>query len=196
VGHLVMLGAPNAGSPGPTLQDWATAALGIGLNSLSVVAWPARVLGGLVSAIETVDVTLDQLKPNSEFFRSLDSSPDPGVPYTVIAGNTSIIKPALEAAPDEESLLGRLLGRLGLEKKLHGISSLAFFGQPNDIAASVQSIASLPAGRSPKAEVHEVPCDHLTYFSTAESLKALVGVLDDEANASEVSQLEGSGKES
>lgn len=67
VQHLVMVGTPNGGSPWSTIQDWATAVIGIALNSLSTVAWPATVLGSLVSAIETIDVALDQTKPGSDF---------------------------------------------------------------------------------------------------------------------------------
>jgi pimeloyl-ACP methyl ester carboxylesterase len=96
VQHLVMLGTPNAGSPWPTVPAWATAALGTGLNSLSSIAWPAKVLGSLVSAIETVDVTLDQLAPHSTFMQSLAASPDPGVPYTALAGNTSLLAAAFD----------------------------------------------------------------------------------------------------
>ena len=59
-----MLGTPNGGSPWPVVQDWATTALAVGLNELSKVAWPAAVLRGLVQAVEAVDVTLDQIRPN------------------------------------------------------------------------------------------------------------------------------------
>ncbi|MFM6282490.1 MAG: esterase/lipase family protein, partial [Dolichospermum sp.] len=108
VQHLVMLGTPNAGSPWPTVQDIATVALGIGLNSLSTVAWPVKVLGGLVSGLEAVDVTLDQMKPSSPFLRTLAASPDPGIPYSVIAGNTSIMRAALVAEGKKESTFQRL----------------------------------------------------------------------------------------
>ncbi len=172
VQHLAMLGTPNAGSPWPTVQAWATTALGIGLNSLSVVAWPVRALGSLMGAIETVDVTLDQMAPGSDFYQTLTASADPGIPYTVIAGNTSILPAALEAPEGQESRMARLMNRL-----LHETTALAFFGEPNDIAASVQSIESIPPGRSPQPEIREVACDHITYFNTAAGLSALAEAL-------------------
>ena len=90
VQHLVMLGTPNAGSPWPQLQDWATVSLSLALNGLSATAWPLKTLVGLVAAIESVDVALDQMAPGSELLSDLATSPDPNVSYTVIAGDTAI----------------------------------------------------------------------------------------------------------
>lgn len=159
VQHLIMLGTPNAGSPWPTVQAWATTALTIGLNSLSTIALPVKVLGSLVGAIETIDVTLDQMQPDSEFLKSLAASPNPGISYTIIAGNTSII-PAI-ATSDRLKLLMRKL------------VEFPFFGQPNDMAVTVQSIKSISPGRLPQPQVYEVACDHLTYFSTPVGLRTL-----------------------
>lgn len=173
VQHLIMLGTPNGGSPWPTIQDWATLALGVGLNSLSGVAWPVKMLGSLVSTIETIDIALDQMKPNSDFLKSLAASDDPGIPYSIIAGNTSIIGAALEEQ-EKSSLLQRLM------QKLFGqVVALPFFGQPNDIAATVYSIKSVPEGRTIPLKVQEVACDHLTYFSSEAGLKALLAALNE-----------------
>lgn len=165
VQHLVMLGTPNAGSPWSTVQDLATLALGIGLNSLSTVAWPVKVLGSLMSGIDAVDVTLDAMKPNSSFLRNLAASPDPGVPYSVIAGNTSIIRAAIEEG-ETVSRLKRLIQRLRIQ-----VVEFPFLGQPNDIAVKVDSIKSVPEGRMIPPNIQEVACDHLTYF--VENSKAL-----------------------
>jgi len=169
VQHLIMLGTPNGGSPWPTVQDWATLALGIGLNSLSTVAWPVKVLGSLISAIEAVDVTLDQMKPNSDFLKTLAQSDDPGIPYSIIAGNTSIIPAAVQQQGEKSSLLERLMQNL-----FGKVVALPFFGQPNDIAVTVQSIRNVTDGRSLPPEIQEVACDHLTYFNHPEGLKALI----------------------
>lgn len=159
VQHLVMLGTPNAGSPWPTVQDLATLALGIGLNSLSTVAWPVKVLGSLMSGIDAVDVTLDAMKPNSSFLRDLAASPDPGIPYSVIAGNTSIIRAAMEEEEETVSRLKRLIQRLRIQ-----VVEFPFLSQPNDIAVKVDSIKSVPEGRMIPPNIQEVACDHLTYF--------------------------------
>lgn len=159
VQHLVMLGTPNAGSPWPTVQDLATVALGIGLNSLSTVAWPVKVLGSLVSGLEAVDVTLDQMRPSSPFLKTLAASPDPGIPYSVIAGNTSIMRAAMEEEGNQTSRLKRLIQKLGTQ-----IVEFPFLGQPNDIAVKVDSIENIPEGRNITPNIQEVACDHLTYF--------------------------------
>lgn len=163
VNHLIMLGTPNGGSPWPTVQAWGTAALAIGLNSLAMVAWPVKALGSLVAAIKTIDTTLDQMQPGSEFLKSLAASPDPHLPYTILAGNTSIISAAMDS-----NRLKRLM-----EKLRSDAVALPFFGQINDIAATVYSIKQVPEGRSPQPHVQEVGCDHLVYFSNQAGLEAL-----------------------
>jgi pimeloyl-ACP methyl ester carboxylesterase len=169
VDHLVMLGTPNGGSPWPSVQKWATVALGLGLNAMTAVVWPVKVLGWMVQAVERIDEALDQMEPGSAFLTSLAQSGDPGVPYTVLAGNTSIIE-GVEA----ESRLGRLLDRLDPVRKA---ANMAFFGAPNDLAASVKSITALPAGRDPDVVSREVACDHSTYLDTEVSVAVLIEAL-------------------
>ena len=164
--HLIMLGTPNAGSPWPTVQAWATFALTIGLNSLSTVAWPVKVLGSLLGAIETIDITLDEMQPGSEFLKSIAASPVPGIPYTIIAGNTSIIPTAATSGQ-----LERLI------QKLCKVVELPFLGQPNDIAVTVKSIGSVRTEDCRQPTIYEVACDHLTYFTTQAGLCALATAL-------------------
>jgi len=171
VNRLVMLGTPNAGSPWPTLADWAATTLSIGLNSLGVAIWPARFLGKLVTALGRVDVTLDQMAPGSETLKTLAASPDPKVPYRVLAGNTGLL--VSQESNSSDALLARLLARISPRRLLHDLTAPVFFGAPNDIAVSVQSIEYLPAEREPRAEFVELACDHITYFSTAVGQLAL-----------------------
>lgn len=181
VNHLVMLGTPNGGSPWARIQDMATVALGIALNGLSTVVWPVKVLGTVVSAIETIDVSLDQMKPGSDFLKNLSTSPDPGVPYTVIAGQTSIIPAA--TAGVENSLLAKLWRKIKPRNWMYDVASLAFFHSPNDVAASVDSIYAVPANRNPAPGfLPPVPCDHMTYFNTSAGLEALLEVLVQKEN--------------
>lgn len=163
VQHLVMLGTPNAGSPWSTVHAWATTSLAIGLNGLSTVAWPLMLLGSLLGATEIIDVSLDQMEPNSEFLKALAANADPEVLYTIIAGNTSII-PTLAASGKLERLMQKLFGK---------VVDLPFFGQPNDIAVTVQSIKSVSIERVPQPKCYEVACDHLTYFNHEAGLRAL-----------------------
>ena len=174
--RLVMLGTPNGGSPWPVVQDWATTALAVGLNELSKVAWPAAVLRGLVQAVEAVDVTLDQIAPNSDFLKELHSSPDPKLPYLLIGGNTSLI-PA--SAVDEErwSKLQRLLARVWSDRTKYDLANLFFGGSENDVAVSMASMRDLAGGREPKCDVRPVACDHVSYFRHPEGLRALFEAL-------------------
>jgi pimeloyl-ACP methyl ester carboxylesterase len=175
VQHLVMIGTPNAGSPWPSVQDWAIAAIGIGLNKLGSLFWPAGVLGSLMEKFEVAaGASLNQMRPGSPLLENLASSPDPEVRYTIIAGNTSLPAEALEPqGSDDTSRLSRLLDKLDLQSVVHATASLAFFSQPNDIAASVGSIGSVPDTFGMREPVREVACDHLSYFNTEEGLRAL-----------------------
>ena len=80
VRRLIMLGTPNGGSPVAARAGLGDHGAGGGLNELSKVVWPASVLAGLVQAIELVDVTLDQMVPDSAFLQDLNASPDPKRP--------------------------------------------------------------------------------------------------------------------
>jgi len=173
VSHLVLVGTPNAGTPWSTLQAWTTAALGIGLNSLSTVAWPVKVIGSLVAAIEAFDVTLDQMQPGSELLKSLEASADPGIPYTVIYGSNSIRAAALSPSGAGNSMLNRLLNKL-----LGSTANLLFLGQSNDLFASSYSLKQIQGDRSQSLRIEEVACDHFTYLSLPAGLAALTLVLD------------------
>lgn len=172
VRRLVTLGTPHAGSPWPKIQDWATAALTIGLNGLTQIAWPVKVLGDLLGAIETVDVMLDEMAPTSSFLTELGASADPAIPYTLLVGNTSIIPQAMSG-----DIVQRLLARLAPQRMLHAATSLVFLRAPNDIAVSVVSAQAVPISRVPAPHIVEVPCDHVTFFSSSAGQRALFEAL-------------------
>ena len=181
VQHLIMLGTPNAGSPWPVVEDWVKLTLGIALNGLSLIAWPASVLAGLMGALEkNIRVALAEMNPASDFLNSLAASDDPGIPYSILAGNTSIITSIIPAALDQQpdkksSVLERLQ-----QKLFKKVVALPFSGVPNDIAVTVDSIKSIPAGRSLPPNIQEVACDHLSYFISEPNqvgLEALVAVI-------------------
>jgi hypothetical protein len=97
------------------------------------------------------------------------------VRYTIIAGNTSKI---VWSDEEQKKRFQRLISRLTPQRFLQGVASLAFFEEPNDIAVSVASIQSAPAGwiTAPNRD-HEVACDHISYFNTEAGLKALADAL-------------------
>ena len=173
VDHLVMVGTPNNGSPWPTVEDYAITALSIGLNGLATVAWPASAVGMLVEGLEMVDNALDQLTPGSDFLKNLAASPKPNVPYSIIAGNTSLMAAALEADARGSTLFSRLWAQLKPKPWVHALTAPLFFGQPNDIAVTVESVCSAPMGD----QAIVVACDHLTYFNTTAGLEELAKLL-------------------
>jgi pimeloyl-ACP methyl ester carboxylesterase len=167
VGKLVMLGTPNAGSPWPNVQAWATTALTLALNGLTTVAWPIKVLSWLVGGIEKIDQALDQMTPNSAFLKSLEQNPNPGIPYVLIAGDTSLPPAVTKQEHGNPSVLESLLGHIN---PLY-LATAPLFGEPNDIAASVSSVHHVPfLGDDCKLRA---ACDHLNYFNSKDGLEAL-----------------------
>jgi pimeloyl-ACP methyl ester carboxylesterase len=166
VQHLIMLGTPNAGSAWAVVQDLATFALAAGLNGLSSVVFPAKVLADLVSLIEKIDVNLDEMHPTkSKFLQELKDCADPQCPYSIIAGNTSLI-------PQQEEAINRL--QAALQRTWRRAIEFPFMKEANDIAVTVKSIVSLPEERSPAAYIqNQVACDHLSYFRHPAGLDAL-----------------------
>jgi len=158
VRRAVFAGTPHDGSPWPTIQGWATTALGLVLNGLTTVAWPVAVIGGLVQAIERVDNALDEMGPGSEVLKTLAAADDPVVPYTLVIGDRALADPNGRAPG--------LLARLRARKLLDAAAALAFFGQPNDIAVAVSSAGAVPGPRNPVARRVTVGCDHMSYFSS------------------------------
>ena len=173
VKRLIMCGTPNGGSPWPSVHDWAITTLSLGLNSLAGVAWPAAAAGWLVSKLEDLDVNLDQMQPDSPFLKELAKGQDPGIPYLMVAGNTSLVPAAVTVDASGTSPLDRLMGRLSSKPLLHTVAGKFFGGLDNDIAASIPSMENVPGPRKPIYDVRPVACDHISYFADAAGLKAL-----------------------
>ena len=173
VSHLVLVGTPNAGTPWSTVQGWVSTALAIGLNSLSTVAWPVKVIGSLVAALEMFDVTLDQMQPGSDLLKSLEASPHSGVPYSVIYGDASIKSAALQVQGGDRSLLQRLVNKLP-----SSMADLVFLGQPNDLFASTHSLERVLSQQTPAPMVQRAASDHFTYLSSQSGQKALRTALE------------------
>ena len=178
VQHLVMLGTPNAGSPWPAIQNWAFTALGVALNQLSTIVWPAKTVADLLQFLEDSDNSLDEMQPDSAFFKEIAEERDPQVPYTIVAGDRSIILAATQVESEQSSPLQRLMQRL-FGKAVDKVVNLAFFQQPNDIAVTLTSIKNISSSRSPQPRIllPDTACDHLTYFTSQAGLDALAMAL-------------------
>ena len=176
VQHLVMLGTPNAGSPWSTVQDMTFALLGMGLNQISGLVPPAKIVSDLFAKslqfVEQNDNALDQMQPDSDFIKAIATNPDPKIPYTIIAGDRSTV------LQQQSSRLRRLMKKLFNPAINKVIDGLVFGGEPNDIAVSLVSIKNVSQERSPQPRIlPNVACDHMTYFTTEAGLKALVDAL-------------------
>lgn len=83
------------------------------------------------------------------------------MPYSLLMGNTSIIPAAATSGT-----LGALFARLEPQQVLPGATALVFPQRPNDIAVRIASVQAVPTERAPKAEVRQVACDHVAFFSS------------------------------
>jgi pimeloyl-ACP methyl ester carboxylesterase len=172
VNHLIMLGTPNNGSPWPNVVEFALPLLTVGLNGLAAVAWPVSAIRALMhlagaataGAERQMTTALKEMQAESTLVQTLFASEPPGIPYTIIAGNTSLIQPS---TPEHQEKIQALL-----KKIVQNTIDLPFMGAANDIAVKVNSITHLPE-RSPAPIVTQVACDHLTYFSHPAGLTAL-----------------------
>jgi len=167
VSHLLMTGTPNAGSPMANVKEWVSIAVTTVLSKVSFAIWglgPAVLLWN--QAMQVTGVALAQLKPGSDFLTQLnEGAVDPGIPYTVIAGNTSKI-------PEKtmKNLFDKLKGvtDVGLQWLYHGV---------NDLAVSEVSIKNIL--HNPNVQFYDVPCDHLSYFNSPEGLAVLAQAMTD-----------------
>ena len=176
VQHLIMLGTPNAGSPWSTVQDMSFALLGMGLNQISGIVPPARIITALFAKslqfVENIDNALDQMQPDSEFIKAIATNPDSQVPYTIIAGDRSTV------VAEQTNRLRRLANKLFTPAINKVLDDLIFGGEPHDIAVSIASIQSVNKKRSPQPKIlPNVACDHTTYFTSEPGLKALIEAL-------------------
>ena len=177
VQHLIMLGTPNAGSPWSTVQDMSFALLGMGLNQVSGLVPPAKIVTDLFAKslefVENIDNSLDQMQPDSELIEAIATNPDPQVPYTIIAGDRSTV------VSEQTNRLRRLANKLFTPAINKVLDDLIFGGEPHDIAVSIASIQNVSQERSPQPKVlPSTACDHMTYFTSEPGLKALVEALD------------------
>jgi pimeloyl-ACP methyl ester carboxylesterase len=171
VEHLVMCGTPNRGSPFSTVDDvahWLDFLKGLAANFMPEHLSPIAKIGKLLLeklTLTHVTKTLGQMDSESRFIKELNSRPpDPGVRYTILAGNVHDYRaPASARFPE-------LIDKLG---KSHPFS-LMFGQKPHDIAVARDSILHVSAqGKQPPMLV---ACHHLNYFVSDAGQQALKAV--------------------
>ena len=169
VDHLVMFGTPNVGSPFGKI-DSARTLSGL-LTTLAINTFPAFApFGGalvyLLNRSKKISPTLEQMNPASEFIKSLNTSPDPGIPYTIVAGD---IRDYKESA---DQFVAKLIAKVGT-----GVLFDALYQNAgHDIAVADDSIRGIADDRTPPPKKSNVICHHLNYFGSEAGLKAMAGI--------------------
>jgi len=80
---------------------------------------------------------------------------------------------AAGAPPPGDPWYKRFAESLSISDLLHRTLSIAFLNEANDIAVSVSSASKVDAQRQPAPVIHELACDHLSYFSDKTSTELL-----------------------
>lgn len=186
---LVMVGTPNGGSPFADaktygldmLRTWAYSNLVIALNSL-VPAYASQVaVGGLLRLLNSVDNTLDQMAPDSDFINEIHKSSRPPIPYALIAGSTD----SLEVSESNSNYrIARLFNHLKQRAKLKAFDLLTdkLFKESNDMAAGLSSMTQFNSQWQDEVAVEEVDCDHLSYFGDEKTIGKIAEHLKSQAN--------------
>ena len=164
VDRVFMAGAPNNGTPlakGKDLIVWLGT---IGLNQGGLVP-PALIASWVLKQIGDAAAGVDDLVPDSEFYRELNSEGSPiNVPYYVQIGTNQ----AADAPLDWR----KLFSTAGLIKVADQGLDVVLGGQ-NDLLVSVASARAVRHGHWPQLEVAELTGHHFQYFRTEESLAKL-----------------------
>ncbi len=173
VDRLVMLGTPNIGSEWSDVEALVTTLTTYVVNGSSLMKpWLAPVVRFLGKQADRLFNTLGQMKSDSEFMQRLnDGATGAGIPYLIVAGNTQLIPVVFQ---QNEKLLRKVWLRFR-NRGIYQLLDVLLFKNPNDIAAEVASIHGVEGGHVTK--ITPVACNHLTYFTDADSLVTLGEVL-------------------
>lgn len=179
VSHLYQLGTPNQGSPYGSLYEMATPLLANAVNGaafLKPYVIPLRYVGKF---LDKMFITLQQMNADSEFLTKLNDESDPGIPYTIIAGNTQLIP--VEYTEKQNTLLKKLMHRFKSRAHYEALDRF-LFKEPNDIAVSTKAIKEIPGAenRTHPPVVVECACDHISYFGDPAGLASIRQVFLDE----------------
>ncbi|MEL6656824.1 MAG: caspase family protein [Bacteroidota bacterium] len=179
VNHLYQLGTPNQGSPYGSLYEMATPLLANAVNAASFIQpyiIPLRVVGKFM---DSMFHTLKQMNPDSDFLKQLNDGSDPGIPYSIIAGNTKLIPPAQAEA--QATILQKVMARFKSRGHYDALDTL-LFKEANDIAVSTESIKEIPgaADRQFPPVVDICACDHISYFGDPAGLNSMTIVMMEE----------------
>jgi pimeloyl-ACP methyl ester carboxylesterase len=167
VDYLVMCGTPNNGSPFGRVEDARkilNILTGLAMNYIpTLIPFSSTVLM-LLNRSKKLTPTLEQMNPASDFMKTLNESDDPGIPYTIFAGDIAAYK---EPA---DQLFAQMLAKAGRSFVFEAL----FAHKANDIAVGVESIFGIGDRRSSIPIRMNVPCHHVNYFVSDAGQQALM----------------------
>jgi hypothetical protein len=120
----------------------------------------------LLNRSKKVTKTLMQMDPGSDFIRSLNDSADPGIPYTILAGDID------KYDEPTDSGFKDLIRKVGTSALFDAL----FANKANDIAVAIDSIERVGPARSRAPKTSQVACHHLNYFVSHAGQQALKSV--------------------
>ncbi|TFU05881.1 hypothetical protein EUV02_02315 [Polymorphobacter arshaanensis] len=170
VDHLVMCGTPNNGSPFGKIdgaRKIAKVLTGLAMNYIPTVVPVASVLMLALNRSAKVTPALEQMNPDSDFIKTLNTSADPGIRYTILAGNVD------DYQEPSDAFFAKMIAKVGQ----NDVFEMLFAQKPNDIAVGVESILGVGAGRATVPVRSNIACHHLNYFVSANGQKALGNVV-------------------
>ncbi|MGQ7848065.1 caspase family protein [Granulosicoccus sp. 3-233] len=164
VDHLVMCGTPNSGSPFGHVGSVRSVASMLGSLTMSTFPATAPFLASVLYSLNVtrkLTPTLEQMQPGSAFLARLAQSPDPGIPYSIIAGDV------YQYDEETDGWVARLVNKVGQGY----LFSQLYSDAPHDIAVEVASIQSVVEHATTYKQT--VPCHHMNYFVSSYGVAAL-----------------------
>ncbi|WP_446010962.1 esterase/lipase family protein [Candidatus Electrothrix sp.] len=166
VDHLVMCGTPNVGSPFGKIGSARNLTGVLTTWAMNFFVPFAPFGAGLLTVLgrsKKVTPTLEQMNPGSEFIQKLNAGDDPGIPYTVLAGDVR------RYDTQNDGLMAKLIAKVGKGRLFEAMYDDA----GHDIAVALDSIQGVPDVRQPVPVKEVVDCHHMNYFVSEAGLRAL-----------------------
>ncbi len=169
VNHLVMCGTPNHGSPFGKVANARKIAGSLATLAINYIPAVAPFAYGILVALNRsrrITPTLEEMKSTSKFLSTLNSSPDPHIPYSIVAGNVERFRET------SGRFLPELIDKIGKS----ALFDLMFSHAPHDLAVEADSIKAVNSGRQPPPLTIDVACHHLNYFLSDSGHKGLADI--------------------
>ena len=168
VDRCFLAGPPNQGTrlaDAKKLIPWLGTLL---LNQFAPTP-PTLIAGWALKKITDAAVGAEDLRPNSDFLKGLNSiDQEAKVPYYILAGSNNL-------SEAEAGIWKRFSQRMS---KGTDIALDTIFGDQHDLVINVKSMITVRDGYYPEALLHTriVPCNHFAYFSHPEAWQQILAL--------------------